>query len=133
MYGNGIAAYYSDNDVVVDGVWQHIAATKSSTGGVTIYHNGIDVTSADYSSATGNFGTSTTDWLVGGANTVSGADSNINDLLMDELRVYNTVLNASEIIAAAEANNLVPEPSTLTVTELGLWSLGFVGWRRRRR
>ena len=27
----------------------------------------------------------------------------------------------------------VPEPTTLTLATLGLLSLGFVGWRRRRR
>ena len=30
-------------------------------------------------------------------------------------------------------NAIIPEPSTFALTALGLLSLGFVGWRRRRR
>ncbi|BDS07852.1 hypothetical protein NT6N_28920 [Oceaniferula spumae] len=101
---------------ITAGTWQHIAATKSSTDGVSFYVNGnlVDTNAGD----TGNWQTSNDGWMLfnafGGHNFVG---------LGDEIRVYDTVLNLSEIRAAA-----VPEPSTSV-----LFGLGAIAFLLRRR
>ena len=108
LVGNGVGGYYSTQGDVTNGVWQHIAATKSSTGGVTLYLNGNVVKTIP--AATGAFNSGSDVWYLGSANNAT-TDENIEGLLMDEVRVYNEVLDAAAIIAAAEDGQIVPEPT----------------------
>ena len=103
--GNGVLGWNSPNGTIINGVWQHIAATKSSTTGVTLYHNGIQVANFADATALGN--------LIRGNDIFGLARANadgtvaINEgMLIDEVRVYTTVLDADAIIAAAEAGQI---------------------------
>lgn len=95
----------------------NIAATKSSTGGVSFYLNGnlVNTNAGD----TSNWQTSDDGWLLfnafGGQNFVG---------LGDEIRVYDNVLDQSVIRAAA-----VPESSTAAL--LGLGGLALILRRRK--
>jgi hypothetical protein len=60
------------------------------------------------------YGTNTLDFVINNADAVAGPTG---------LRVANL----------SGSFSLVPEPSTGSLATLGLLSLGFVGWRRRRR
>jgi len=105
LVGNAIKAIYSAKDVVTDGIWQHIAATKSSTAGVTIYLNGSVVGTDVTAEGLADFNLSNNAYFLGDSNT-STPDSNINDMLMDEVRVYDTVLGAADIISAAAGGQI---------------------------
>ena len=101
---------HRSNDVVQAGAWQHIAITKSSVTGVKFFHNGAEVPPFTAGSPTATGDTRPvlpTDldpyWLL--LNTFGGQ----NFLgLVDEVRVYDSVLTLDEIRAAA-----VPEPSAV--------------------
>jgi len=126
LTGNGIADYYS-NDVITWDQWHHIAATKSSTGGINFYLDGN--LTATIAGATGNFNalSGTESYSLGRGNTI--ATQAINGGKMDELRVYNTVLTQTEIRAAAV---VVPEPSTIVLAASGLIGLLAYAWRKRK-
>jgi autotransporter-associated beta strand protein len=105
----GVADYDTANNMWQAGVWQHIAVTKSSTGGLTFYTNGIvcqviaGATANCPTAASGQFG------IARLINTATYCFN--NGLLLDEMRVYNTILTASDVQAAALAPfNLVPRP-----------------------
>ena len=131
LTGNSIAGHYSVSGVTTNGAWQHIAATKSSTDGIKFYHNGVLVAgNTDYSGVTGDFNASSVAWAIGRANG-AGNDSNINDLLMDEVRVYDNVLNTREIVGAAEAGQqVIPEPSSALL--LSVFGAAGLFLRKRR-
>jgi hypothetical protein len=118
----GILDNDSDPFTVVIGSWVHIAATYSN-GSINYFLNGNQLTGSDVSS----FG----DELAGARLTIGGRlGGNDSDQLsgrMDGLRVYDTVMTAAQIQAAAIAS-VVPEPSVLALA-----SLGAVGLLRRRR
>jgi len=109
LTGNGIAAFYSTAGVVTAGAWQHLAATKSDTTGVTFYLNGVQVGNDASASALGDFVASDDIWGLGNANN-DAPDSNIHGMLVDEVRVYDTVLDAAGIVAAAESGQVAPPP-----------------------
>ena len=77
------------------GTWQHVAATfkPSATGGVVFYYNGVEVSRLDSSAinpGTGPFRIGNNQWseyFVG---------------LIDDVRVYNSILTSGEIQAAME-------------------------------
>ena len=60
---------------------------------------------------------------------VGDPEQSINGGKMEDLRVYNTVLSTSDIIAAASS---VPEPTTVVLLTTGLLGLLAYAWRRRR-
>ena len=104
---------HRSNDIVQAGAWQHITITQSSTTGVKFFHNGAEVAPFTPASPTATGGARPvvpTDldpyWLL--LNTFGGQ----NFLgLVDEVRVYDSVLSPDEIRAAATTP--VPEPSGL--------------------
>ena len=73
--------------------------------------------------------------VAGGAAFIAAASGSADQLLLDSTNDFNSFLNTSAGITSA--SNLVftpvPEPSTFGLAALGLLSLSFVGWRRRRR
>jgi hypothetical protein len=86
----------------LDGQWHHVAAVASSSFGVKIYYDGVEVCSnptvndVDYSNAgtgffVGRHGSGETQWDFSGN--------------MDEVRVYNRPLSALEISALAQGRN----------------------------
>ncbi len=82
---------------VTAGVWQHIAAVKSSTGGILLYHNGVlvhtDATRTAAITATPN---ATTNWRL-----LNGPLNEIFAGLAADIRVYDTALTQPEILLAA--------------------------------
>lgn len=117
--GYNVVDSVSTGASVQAGQWQHIAATKSPTDGVTFYLNGNLVSNNGGAANTGNWGTSDDGWLLfnafGGQNLVG---------LGDEIRVYDTALTQAEIQSAA-----VPEPSSAALIALA----GAAVTLRRRR
>jgi autotransporter-associated beta strand protein len=100
----GVADYYADNRIQA-GVWQHIAVTKSSLGGIIFYTNGVpSLTNA----ATSAVNVAAKPYGVCRALTGTGTYVFNGGMLLDELRVYNTVLTQSEIQAAAAAGTVGP-------------------------
>jgi hypothetical protein len=114
----------SDPFTVAIGSWVHIAATYNN-GAIDYYLNGNLLTGSDVSLFN--------DDLAGARLTIgSRLGGNDTDQLsgrMDGLRVYDTVLNAAQIQAAAIASVSVPEPSSITIAAVGAAALV----RRRRR
>ena len=76
------------------GQWYHIAVSASSSGGISFYINGQ---AAGTVTNTGNNNTSTAAFIVGALNS-SGSEQLQGS--MDDIRVYNAVLTASEIAQA---------------------------------
>jgi len=107
--GNGIKGWLSPANTVTTGTWQHVAATKSSTSGVTLYHNGIQVANVADAQAKNNINAGNDVFGLARANNLSHQVVN-NGVLIDEVRVYDTVLDAAGIIAAAEAGQIGPGP-----------------------
>lgn len=82
--------------VVLD-TWQHIAAVKSSTGGVRLYHNGNLIhTDATRTANITAAPTTATNWRL-----LNGPNNEIFLGLAAEIRVYDTALTESEILTAA--------------------------------
>jgi hypothetical protein len=112
--------------------WNHYAYTKDrNTGEMKLYMNGSVV-----NATAGNFlpmvptGAPFVGWAyatIGGRHGGAGGgqwyDTFYNGML-DDVRIYNTVLSESEI------NALIPEPATLALLSLG--GLGLLRVRRRR-
>jgi len=104
---NGIRSYYSPNGTVVEGAWQHIAATKSATTGVTLFHNGIHV--AQFSEPQDLAPLNAGNDIFGLGRSNADLDAVVNEgMLMDEVRVHDSVLDAAAIIAAAEDGQVAP-------------------------
>lgn len=116
----------SNAAVITANEWQHIAVTVDKTNGIArIYLNGQDITSVqairtDFGTnlgtnpRIGNFvGTTLTDWQYKGD--------------VDDFRIFDTVLSASEVAALMLVP--VPEPSTLLSAIMGM---GIFVLRRKR-
>ena len=109
--------------------WVHVAATKSASTGYSVYVNGV-LAANSVAYLTGDIGVTTGTYAIGAYGTWASALS--LDGSLDEVRVYNTALTQSQIVAAAEATNNVPEPSTLVLLATGLIGLLCYAWRKRR-
>ena len=116
----------ADNDSltfpVVFGEWIHIAATYNN-GAIDYYLNGTQLGGSDVS-LFGNDGAAAR--LTIGAR-LGGNDFDQTNGLLDGIQIYDQVLNASQIQAAAVAS-LVPEPSSFALA--GFLSAALL--RRRR-
>ncbi len=77
--------------------WQHIAATKSSTGGIRLYHNGvlIHTDGARTANITASPNT-TTNWRL-----MNGPNNEVFAGHAAEIRIYDNVLSEQEIRTAA--------------------------------
>ena len=118
----GIADNDSSTFDVAFGSWVHLAATYNN-GTISYFLNGNPL-----DSDTSVFGTigSANRLVIGGR--LGGADGDQVNGQLDGIRVYNSVLTAGEIQAAAAAAVSVPEPSTAL---FGV--LAGLGLLRRRR
>jgi len=115
---------------VSDGEWHHIAATfdnSTTTPQLKLYVDGGVA-------ATGNFSQL---WdhnipLRFGVQNVNGDAYSLVQL--DEIRVYNEVLdqNAIQALMTAPGGPVIPEPSTFAIWALGLLGLLLVARRRKR-
>lgn len=114
-----VADFTSSGTPVTGGSWQHVAFTFAD-GTVSMFHNAQLVGSAPASSGFNEENVANA--FVIGANT-NGTTDSFNGL-MDELRIYDSLLSEAEIISAAT----VPEPGFL-----GLMLMGGLGLLRRRR
>jgi hypothetical protein len=120
----GIADNDSSTFDLLFNSWVHVAATYSS-GVITYFLNGnmLDTDSSTF----GNEGAAGR-LVIGGR--LGGNDTDQMNGLVDGVRVYNTVLTATEIQqAAAQSVGAIPEPSTAM---LGLFA-GLGLFQRRRR
>jgi hypothetical protein len=114
---NGVLMFYdgtvhtSGSGEITDGVWQHVAITKSSTSGIVIYVNGISVFN---NSSTANApSTSVTNRIGGWDGTNFGFSGSI-----DQVRIFDRALSAAnvatlyaETVATASTNPTFNMPS----------------------
>ena len=109
-------------------MWTHIAATRSSSGEVTVYTNGNIVGHWDNTPAPATV----TQALTIGARWYSPSGSGPYELVsffpggIDDVRIYNRALSSGEIGSLA----VVPVPGAILLAALGT---GLVGYLRRRR
>jgi hypothetical protein len=124
--GNSASSATSTGTVLSD-VWTHVAVTKDANGSagtnlanVTFYINGV----AAGTTTIGRAGSGTpARWFLGsGALTTEYYNGGL-----DEVRIYNEVLDANAIAALA----VVPEPSTAFLITMGV-CVGVVMFGRRR-
>ena len=95
---NGIIFFYwgtgnsltTSSGVITDGVWQHVAITKSSTSGVVIYVNGVSVAT---SSNTDNAEATTA------TNRIGGWDGTNYGFLgsLDQVRIFDRAITSDEV------------------------------------
>ena len=103
--------------------WHHFAVTKSSTTGLNFYCDGV--LNYTFSGANENINTGAASYLIGDyQNSQSLAGG-----LIQEVKVYDTVLTTDEIITAAAG--AVPEPASGLLALTG--AAGLVLIRRRSR
>ena len=119
--GWGGAADISDAGAVPEDTWTHVAWQYDGTDKV-VYVNGVETARA----AGANQSAPTLPVIVGGhgRDAADPAGQSFNGLL-DDVRIYDEVLDAAAIGAIA---NSIPEPSTI-----GLLGLALTGLVRRRR
>ena len=112
----------TETDPLTLGQTYHVAATADYlTGFVTIYLNGASIASRQIEAWDPYGSTADEDFVIRlGSNTGGGE---VFNGVLDDLRVYNNALSASEVAALA-----VPEPS---IALLG--AIGAIGLVRRRR
>ncbi len=108
---------------VTFGQWMHLAATYDN-GVTSLYLNGDFLSTHTDTRQFGN--DSTNNRLVVGGR-LGGSNNEQTNGLLDGIRVYNTLLTAEEIRAAAAESVMIPEPTSLM---LGLCALPLL-FRRR--
>ena len=98
---------------ITDGVWQHIAITKSSTAGTVIYVNGTAVVTdaSDTGNATDFTSNSYPNTI--GAYKLTGSASDFFPGSIDQVRIFNTVLPAT---GTASIATLYAETTTTAAT-----------------
>lgn len=129
--GDSFSRYISAASLLQTGTWAHIAATVDFSGGtpaVVLYLNGAAVgivaTSGGFTSGMSISNTASLVANIGARD----AGSEQADGLIDDVRVYDSVLSAGEIAALV---TVVPEPSSYALIA-GSLALGAVTVRRRR-
>ena len=111
--GNDSSSFLNSGVSPSVGVWQHLAATFDGAN-ARYYIDGVEVASRAFS---GSVGTANT-WRIGAYGSVAGG---FFDGLIDEIRVYDRALSATEIQSDRDtplgvAPGAPTEPGNLTVT-----------------
>jgi len=104
--------------------WYHVAGTYDGAE-IKLYIDGVLNNSR---SATGNISVSSEDLMFGGHVAA-------NNVIIDEIRIYDHALSAGEVSALAAGATAAPEPAE-TFAFLGLLTacgLGYREWRSRRK
>jgi len=114
--GAALGREYSTPVTAYEGQWIHVVATydgSATTAGIKLYLNGVRVDDADYNYSSGYVAMEN----LGAPAWIARYTSYYSNGLIDEMRVYNRVLNASEVervyklsqpkILAAPRNGLV--------------------------
>jgi len=134
VYGwdsQGGLAFHVHTDAMVNGDWQHVAATADvSQGQAKFYVNGQEVGSAP---------TNGLDFVSNNHEVSVGSRQSADDLydlnlggLLDEVAIFDRALSGAEVQAHFDAAFVpIPEPSTLMLSLPGLISVA--GFARRRR
>ena len=113
--GGSFSSYLDSGVNPSVGQWQHLAATFDGAT-ARYYVDGVEVASRAFSGSVGN----SNSWRIGAYGSVAGG---FFDGLIDEIRVYDRALGASEIVADRDTplGIVTPgaptEPGDLTVTE----------------
>lgn len=104
-----LSAFVGGNTVTGNAViplnqWTHVALTNNDvTNQYSIYVNGV----LDKTGTSGTITSSGIDFLIGARRNNSNSDSNIRFVgRLDDIRIYNRVLNATEITAIATMNDI---------------------------
>jgi hypothetical protein len=135
VQANGLRDLAANPNPTSAGVWHHVVATGDNGSGVLkVYLNGQQVGTK---TSTGDITMDRQDrngsLAVGSVDT---AGFRAFDGFIDEFALYGTALDATTITAHYNAGlavvipEVIPEPSTLTLSALGL--LGLLAYRRRR-
>jgi len=125
LNGSFTGANFSDRANFMIDQWQHVVLTYDGTlGSATLYLNGTTAAAPSFFGGTGSQGTlNTTDSSVYFGMGLGSSETWLNGFqgAMDDIRIYNRALGASEVtnLYALE----VPEPST---SSLNLLALGIV-------
>jgi len=91
------------------GVWHHVAATYS-LGTYIIYVNGVAVPSDGNGASTGTINVGTGRFDIGARPAGTGVESVFFDGSIDDVRIYDTALTASEILALYNSSNGLLSP-----------------------
>ena len=94
------------------GTWYHIAVVQSSTTGITVYVNGAQDVNSSGSPYTSDLDPYAGDYAGIGRYRWDGNPGGYTDGMIDDVRIYNRVLSASEIlnlynITSSSINNAV--------------------------
>ena len=124
------STFASSQDAFLVGEWHHILVTDDA-GAVTVYIDGVADSSAMSYGLTGTYSfqnTSIGAWLRGA--TGGPTINNQFDGLIDDVAIYDEILNSTQISALAGGANPIPEPSSFLLT--AMVALAFAGRRSRR-
>jgi hypothetical protein len=117
LYINGASRAETSADVLSVGQWNYVGFTYNKDAGgtdeVKIYHNGVVVATGDYSTA---IGVNTQDILIG---EYSAGGFNF-DGKIDDVRIYNRALSASEVSRLYDLGNTTHINKTLPSVQDGL-------------
>ncbi len=118
IFGTGHEHILRSDASITDGLWKHIVGVIDRTGNMELYINNVkQSTTIDVSDHSGvDIGANTYNACIGvscSTNGVPGLSEYLNGII-DEVRIYNRALNASEI--QAHYNALAPVLTTITVT-----------------
>ena len=117
---DGATGVISGNNVPLNGKWQFVAVTRTAAGVANFYANGVPSGTANLNSGTPTAGSNV---AIGGIS--GGPTSNPFEGSMDDVRVYNRVLSASEI---TQLYNLGSAKVNTSQNPAGTLSSGLVGW-----